>query len=93
MDFWRNRITSSRLVIIAGRLSLLFTRNLLTALVVSELSLDLKSVFAMMFRTSFSVCWSVSSKKTKPLRVVMNDVGGGVNGMKIVVVSFVEMNR
>ena len=78
---------------IAGRLSLLFTRNLLTALVVSELSPDLKSVFATMFWTSLSVCWSVSSKKTKPLRVVVNEEGGGVNGMKRVVDSFVEMNR
>ena len=78
---------------IVGRLSLLFMRNLLTALVVLELSPDLKSVFVTMFRTLLSVCWLVLLKKTKPLRVVMNEEGGGVNGMKRVVDSFVEMNR
>ena len=86
-------MASSRLVIIAGRLSRLLTRNLLTALAVSEFSLDLKSVFVTTHDTLFSVCWSDSSRKIKPLRVVMNEDGGGMKGMNSIVVSFVEMNR
>ena len=86
-------MASSRLVIITGRLSCLLTRNLLTALAVLEFSPDLKSMFVMTRDTSFSVCWSVSLRKIKPLRVVTNEEGGGVNGMNSIVVSFVEMNH
>lgn len=86
-------MASSRLVMIAGRLSRLLTRNLLTALAVSEFSPVLKRVFVTMRATSSSVCWSDSSRKMKPLRVVANEDGGGVKGMNSVVDSFVEMKR
>lgn len=86
-------MASSRLVMIAGRLSHLLTRNLLTTLAVSEFSPNLKRVLMMMRATSSSVCWSDSARKMKPLRVVANEEGGGMKGMNSIVDSFVEMKH
>ena len=80
MDFRRYLMASSSFVIIAGRLSRYLTSILFIILVVSELSSELKRVFAIVFATSDSVWRSDSSKKKNPLRLVTNAEGGGRRG-------------